>query len=88
MLHYCRSAEFGYIRILELEDVRRRTLTGALDKIARDFDALKGFIIDIRDNPGARTVLRLRSSTDFAIGSEWPFAARRRSARAKATLRL
>jgi carboxyl-terminal processing protease len=52
MLHYCRSAQLGYLRILELEDVRMRTVTAALDKIAGDFDALKGFIIDIRDNPG------------------------------------
>ena len=52
MLHYSRSAEFGYIRILELEGIGMRTLTRALDKIARDFDGLKGFIIDIRDNPG------------------------------------
>ena len=52
MLHYCRSAKFGYIRILELEDVPMRTLSRALDEIARDFDALTGFIIDIRDNPG------------------------------------
>ena len=52
MLHYCRSAEFGYLRILELEDVGMRSVTGALDTIARDFEALKGFIIDIRDNPG------------------------------------
>jgi hypothetical protein len=52
MLHYSRSPEFGYIRILELEGIGMRTLTRALDKIARDFDGLKGFIIDIRDNPG------------------------------------
>jgi len=43
---------FGYIRILELEGIGTRTLTRALDEIARDFDGLKGFIIDIRDNPG------------------------------------
>jgi carboxyl-terminal processing protease len=52
MLHYGRSREFGYLRILELEGVKKRRLTAALDKIARDFKALKGFIIDIRDNPG------------------------------------
>ena len=34
MLHYCRSREFGYIRILELEGVKKRRLTAALDKIA------------------------------------------------------
>ena len=30
MLHYCRSREFGYIRILELEGVDKRRLTAAL----------------------------------------------------------
>src|SRR4030095_10900543 len=52
MLHYSRSREFGYIRILELEGVKRERLTAALDKIAHDFNELKGIIIDIRDNPG------------------------------------
>ena len=52
ILHYCRSREFGYIRILELEGVNKRRLTAALRKIARDFKALKGIIIDVRDNPG------------------------------------
>jgi hypothetical protein len=52
MLHYCRSPSFGYIRIAELEGIKKRTLTAALDKIARDFDSLDGIIIDIRDNPG------------------------------------
>jgi hypothetical protein len=52
MLHYCRSADFAYMRILELERVRIRTLAAALDRISRDFKSLKGMIIDIRDNPG------------------------------------
>ena len=52
MLLYSRSPEFGYIRILELEGVKRERLTAALDKIAHDFNELKGIIIDIRDNPG------------------------------------
>jgi carboxyl-terminal processing protease len=52
MLHYCRSREFGYIRILELEGIKKRKLTAALDRIARDFDRLQGIIVDIRDNPG------------------------------------
>jgi C-terminal processing protease CtpA/Prc len=52
MLRYCRSSKFGYIRILELEGVSKRKLTAALDKIACDFRALNGIIIDIRDNPG------------------------------------
>ncbi len=52
MLHYCRSRAIGYIRILELEDVKKRKLIAALDLISRDFNELDGFIIDIRDNPG------------------------------------
>ena len=52
MLHYCRSRTFGYLRILELEGVKKRNLTSALDRIGRDFDDLVGFIIDIRDCPG------------------------------------
>jgi hypothetical protein len=52
MLHYCRSRAFGYIRILELEGVKKGRLTAALDKIASDFKDLDGIIIDIRNNPG------------------------------------
>jgi carboxyl-terminal processing protease len=52
MLHYCRSRQFGYMRILELEGVKGRALTAALDKIALDFKDLEGIIIDIRDCPG------------------------------------
>jgi len=52
MLHYCRSRAFGYIRILELEGVKKRSLTAALDKISHDFNELDGVIIDIRNNPG------------------------------------
>jgi carboxyl-terminal processing protease len=52
MLRYCRSHTFGYIRILELEGVKKRRLTAALDKIARDFKKLDGIVIDIRNNPG------------------------------------
>ena len=52
MLQYCRSRTIGYLRILELEGVKKRNLAAALDKIAQDFKDLDGFIIDIRDNPG------------------------------------
>jgi hypothetical protein len=52
MLHYCRSRNVGYLQILELEGVRKRKLTEALDKITDDFSSLEGLIIDIRDNPG------------------------------------
>lgn len=52
IIRYCRSPEFAYIRILELEGIKKRKLTQALDAIARDCRTLKGVIIDIRDNPG------------------------------------
>jgi hypothetical protein len=52
MLRYSRSERFGYLRILELEGVRKSDLTAALDRIAGDFGELAGFMIDIRDCPG------------------------------------
>jgi carboxyl-terminal processing protease len=52
MLHYCRSPNVGYIRILELEGVKKRKLKEALDRISLDFKSLEGLIIDIRENPG------------------------------------
>jgi C-terminal processing protease CtpA/Prc len=51
MLHHCRSPEFGYIRILELEDIKSRELVAALDTIGRSSRS-KGYIIDIRNCPG------------------------------------
>ncbi|WP_318610798.1 S41 family peptidase [Mesorhizobium sp. BAC0120] len=52
ILQYCRSDTFGYMRIFELEGIKKRRLAVALDAISRDFKSLKGIIIDIRDNPG------------------------------------
>ena len=52
MLRYSRSRTVGYMRILELDGIKKGKLTEALDAIARDFADLQGFIIDIRDNPG------------------------------------
>ena len=52
MLHYCRSRAIGYIRILELEGVKKPHLRAALDTIGADFEHLDGFIIDIRNCPG------------------------------------
>jgi carboxyl-terminal processing protease len=59
MLRYGRSQEFGYIRILELEGVKKRRLTAALESIADDFETLQGMIIDIRDNPGGEDSIAL-----------------------------
>ena len=52
MLRYCRSRNVAYLRILELEGIKKRKLAEALDRISEDFDSLEGLIIDIRENPG------------------------------------
>jgi carboxyl-terminal processing protease len=52
ILRYCKSANYGYLQILELEGVKKRKLTTALDKILNNFIELEGVIIDIRNNPG------------------------------------
>ena len=52
ILRYCKSSNYGYLRVLELEGVKKRKLTDALDQIICDFNGLDGVIIDIRNNPG------------------------------------
>jgi len=65
MLHYCRSQAFAYIRILELEGIKERKLTAALDKISRGFKSLDGIIIDIRNNPGGDDSTAITSINRF-----------------------
>ena len=52
ILRYCKSSNYGYLRILELEGVKKRKLTAALDQMLSEFKGLNGVIIDIRNNPG------------------------------------
>jgi len=52
ILRYCKSSNYGYLRILELEGVKKQKLTDVLDQILSDFKGLDGVIIDIRNNPG------------------------------------
>lgn len=59
MLHYAKSDRIGYLRILELEDVKKKKLKNALDKISTDFESFQGFIIDIRDCPGGEDDIAL-----------------------------
>lgn len=66
ILQYCRSPEFGYMRIKELEGVSNKKVNAALDEIARDFPDLKGFIIDIRNNPGGDDSTALAIINRFA----------------------
>ena len=61
MLRYCRSKTVGYMRILELEGIKKSYFSAALNKIALDFTDLQGFIIDIRilggDDSTALTII-------------------------------
>ena len=70
MLHYCRSNDFAYIRILELEGVKKRKLTEALDRICDEFNSLKGIIIDIRENPGGDDSTVIAIANRFCHGGQ------------------
>jgi carboxyl-terminal processing protease len=52
ILRYCKSSNYGYLRVLELEGVKERKLTAALHQVLSEFKGLDGVIIDIRNNPG------------------------------------
>ena len=52
ILRYARSKDSGYLRILELEGMKKKNLGLALNSISQDFPELKGYILDIRDCPG------------------------------------
>jgi hypothetical protein len=64
-IRYCRSRNYGYMRIFELEGVSNRKVSKALDTLSRDMPDLKGFIIDIRDNPGGEDSTALMISNRF-----------------------
>ena len=83
MLRYCRSQTVGYLRILELEGVKRSKLTAALDKIALDFKDLQGFIIDVRDNPGGDDSTAITIINRFCDRLEWRSTGGRRSVLAR-----
>jgi hypothetical protein len=52
ILRYARSKDYGYLRILELEGMKKKNLGLALNSISQDFPELKGYILDIRNCPG------------------------------------
>lgn len=66
MLHYAKSSNIGYLRILELEDVKKKKLKNALDKVSADFDQFNGVIIDIRDCPGGEDDIAIRIINRFS----------------------
>jgi C-terminal processing protease CtpA/Prc len=53
------------MRILELEDIKKRKLIAALDKICRDFENIHGFIIDIRNCPGGEDSIAIAIANRF-----------------------
>ncbi len=64
-LRYAKSADYAYLRIVELEGVRMSKLTKVLDDITEDFDGLKGYIIDLRDCPGGEDSVLLKILNRF-----------------------
>lgn len=52
LFQYSASKEFGYLRILEFEGEGKNKIIAAIDGIIKEFQGLKGVIIDIRENPG------------------------------------
>ena len=52
ILRSAKSADYGYLRIIELEGHKKENLVRALDELANDFENLKGYIIDLRECPG------------------------------------
>ncbi len=73
IINYCKSSRFGYIRIKEFEDVKRKHVISALDEIGRDFESLDGIIIDLRDNPGGDDDLVLMIANRFCKNRQIAF---------------
>lgn len=52
ILHYAKSDDLAYLRIIELEGQKWKRFRSALADLEKDFDELKGYIIDLRECPG------------------------------------
>ena len=71
ILRYCKSPNFGYLRVFELEGVGKRKLTAALDRMMCDFKGLDGVIIDIRNNPGGDDSTVIQGEDDYSPLKTW-----------------
>ena len=52
ILQYAKSEDLAYLRIVELEGQKWKRFKSALADLEKDFDGLKGYIIDLRECPG------------------------------------
>jgi len=52
LLHYSKSDQLAYLRVIELEGQKWKSFYSALADLEKDFAGLKGYVIDLRDCPG------------------------------------
>ena len=52
ILQYAKSSDLAYLRIIELEGQKWKRFRSALADLEKDFDGLRGYIIDLRECPG------------------------------------
>ena len=52
ILQYAKSDDLAYLRIIELEGQKWKRFRSALADLEKDFEGLKGYIIDLRECPG------------------------------------
>ena len=66
ILQYAKSNDFAYLRIIELEGQKWKSFRSALTNLEKDFDGLKGYIIDLRECPGGDDKVLLEILGKFA----------------------
>lgn len=59
------EGEFGYLRIATFNENTGRELTAAIEKIKRDNPAVKGFVLDLRNNGGGLLTAAIDVSDAF-----------------------
>ena len=66
ILQYAKSNDLAYLRIIELEGQKWKSFRSALKDLEKDFDGLKGYIIDLRECPGGDDKVVLEILGKFA----------------------
>ena len=66
ILQYAKSDDLAYLRIVELEGQKWKSFRSALADLEKDFDGLKGYIIDLRECHGGDDKVLLEILGKFA----------------------
>lgn len=66
ILKYAKSDDLAYLRIVELEGQNQKSFRSSLRDLEKDFDGLKGYIIDLRECPGGDDKVLLEILGRFA----------------------